>query len=114
MSLTLLILSILNILLFGVTLFRLRSVCAERPFFECFRESAGRAFSGRLDASALSAAGFLISLHLLVPLTGLALTLRSDYNFLPVLAGILISMQISQRVYPASSSAGEDEDLMVS
>jgi hypothetical protein len=48
-----------------------------------------------------------MSLHLLVPLVGLAFFLRSDVNFLVVIIAMVVSMQLYQRVYPGSSRREE-------
>jgi hypothetical protein len=112
MSTILILLSILNAVVLAVTSYLLYAKSKSFPTLSRYRSNLSQAFKFQWDSSsAVSLLNFL-SLHLLIPVTGLAFLLKTDLNFLAVLAGILISMQISQRVYPAGISDNEEDSLL--
>lgn len=64
-------------------------------------------FRGDMSLPVLEGVLHYMSLHLLVPLVGLGLFLRTDVNFLVVIIAMVVSMQLYQRVYPGSSRREE-------
>ena len=53
-----------------------------------------------------------VALHLVVPLWGLALFWRTDINFLAIIAGLLWSLQLLQRLYPGPGLAAVEPDSL--
>ncbi|MBE7437064.1 MAG: hypothetical protein HS115_01320 [Spirochaetales bacterium] len=66
-----------------------------------YRQNIGLALSGMRSGVPLLCLLHLATLHSVVPLLGLGIFYRTDLNFLPVVLGLLLSMQIHQRLYPA-------------
>jgi len=112
MSIQLLIFSVLNAAVLLATGWMIRFSGKGVSFLSFYRMSVKKAM--RLEFDVVSAASLLnlIALHLFIPVTGLAFFLKSDLNFLAVLAGILISMQITQRIYPAGVSGSQEESIL--
>ena len=63
-----------------------------------YRGSLRAFLSGSLDRVSIAAFINYVGLHLVVPLLGLGLFLRSDGNFLVVLVSIVWSLQLVQRL----------------
>ncbi len=57
-------------------------------------------FRGNLAFPGIQCLLHYFSLHLLVPLLGLGVFLRTDANFLVVVLAMIASMQLYQRVFP--------------
>ena len=66
-------------------------------------------FSGDVGRDSLLALLHYVACHLLTPVAGLGIALRTDGNFLVVILSVLISMQLVQRLYPGAPEY-EDED----
>lgn len=66
-------------------------------------------FNGDLGRDQILAALHYVASHLLTPIAGLGLALRTDGNFLVVIFSVLISMQLVQRLYPGSPEYEDDE-----
>ncbi|MBI3394218.1 MAG: hypothetical protein HY042_00105 [Spirochaetia bacterium] len=71
-----------------------------------YRQRVVDIFQRRLSLVSILAGLHFLSLHLLVPLWGFAIFLRSDGNFLVIVLSIIASIQLVQRLFP-SESAGD-------
>lgn len=71
-----------------------------------YRARVAGVLAGQADKENLIAFFHYIAMHLLVPLLGLGLFLRSDWNFLALVLGLIVSYQLLHRVYPG---VAEDE-----
>ena len=52
-----------------------------------------------------------VALHLLIPVLGLGLFLRTDGNFFVLIVALIWSIQLLQRLYPGPLLELEDDDL---
>jgi hypothetical protein len=114
MSITLLILSIIVILVMAILTLQIRSARKREnsslPFLDFYSENLHLFFTGKIVVQGVICFVHYLILHLVVPLVGLGLLLRTDLNFLVIFAAIFTSMQIVQRVYPAVPSMPDEED----
>lgn len=110
MSVTLLFLSILNVGVFLGTYYVLKNRAGAVPFLPYYRGHLRNFFQFHFSLNPLLAFLNLASLHLLIPLMGLAFLLKSDFNFMAVLIGIIVSMQITQRLYPTHPIEGDESN----
>ena len=67
-------------------------------------------FRGQPTREGIACLILYIALHLFVPLAGFGLFLKSDANFLVMLASLLWSYELVQRVFPGSSNSETDAD----
>lgn len=67
-----------------------------------YRQNIRLALSGMRSGVPLLCLLHLGALHSVVPVLGLGIFYRTDLNFLPVVVGLLLTMQIHQRIYPAA------------
>jgi hypothetical protein len=69
-------------------------------FLFYYRSLVGSVFSADAGPENWLALAHYVALHLLIPLGGLGLWLRTDGNFLVVICSLLWSIQLIQRLYP--------------
>lgn len=119
MSFPLLITGAVLILLFaGLTLFLQKYLRAYAPHgdahleasspIELYRDLLGSLFRAQFTLPVVFAWVHYTLIHLLVPVVGLGLFLRTDGNFLVVFVGFVISFQLIQRVYPGPGDGEKD------
>jgi len=65
-------------------------------------------FSGKFQKNGMIFVFHYMLLHLIIPLSGFGLFLRSDLNFLVFIGSVYWSMQLVQKLYPAIK---ENEEL---
>lgn len=71
-------------------------------FWFYYREAMRRVLAGRPGSGEWLIFVHYLALHLLVPLLGFGLFLRTDGNFIVVILTVFWSVQLVQRVYPGS------------
>ncbi len=71
-------------------------------FWFYYREAMRRVLSGRPGSGEWLICVHYIALHLLVPLLGFGLFLRTDGNFIVVILTVFWSVQLVQRLFPGN------------
>ncbi len=114
MSAILIVLSFANLLLLLLLSLRIRSyyrsVDRDVNIIEYYGDTIQRIWQGKIGMEEMICFVHYIVMHLVVPLIGLGFTLRTDINFLAILAAIFASMQIIQRIYPGVVVEADDEE----
>lgn len=75
-----------------------------KPFPEwtaAYRAELALFFSGKFHKNGMFFVFHYMLLHLIIPLSGFGLFLRSDLNFLVFIGSVYWSMQLVQKLYPA-------------
>ena len=108
-SLTIWILALANLAIFLTLTLTMRKRLVNRAsesqtLLGIYRNCLNRFFEGDFALSGWICFFHMVSTHLLLPLLGMALLLRTDANFLVVVVSVVVSMQIYQRVFPAYES----------
>lgn len=72
----------------------------EKDRLHFFQDSIRNMGKGSENPAGVYCLLLYLALHVVVPLIGLGLFLKNDWNFLVVIVSIIWSMQLLQRVYP--------------
>ncbi|MCR9141347.1 MAG: hypothetical protein NXI24_03785 [bacterium] len=83
---------------FRVSLTSVEEKSAGLAFY--YRSLLNSVFSADAGLENWLALAHYVALHLLIPVTGLGIWLRTDGNFLVVIGSLLWSIQLVQRLYP--------------